>query len=83
MATMSGSDEFNEFETTEAEFDAMMAVAQPVEVDSFPAYHARLVAAEGYYTVTRHDQPSASGTSPAGWAPRQQLTGASPVPSSA
>lgn len=48
---MSNLDEFAEVDTTEAEFDAMMAEARAVA--DVPLYHAQRWAAEGYYTLTR------------------------------
>jgi hypothetical protein len=81
---MGESDEFAEVDVTEAEFDAMMAASEPVEVDLVPKYYVRRWASEGYYTLTRLDQsPAGVASGTGGRAPRRQMTAASAVPSSA
>jgi len=46
-------DEFAEVDTTEEQFDAMMAGAKAARVNDVPLYYTQRWAAEGYYTLTR------------------------------
>ncbi len=75
-------DEFDEFDVTEAQFDQMIASAEPVTVETLPSYHRARVTAEGYYTLTTVEQSSAAVVwSVGGYAPRRQVSQTSAVPS--